>query len=171
MRSRPASAGRRLRGRLAAPGAAFALALVAGLSATGASAAAEPPRDPDALVSTIRAAIEAKDYEALRELVFWKDAGEIKRRVVRFELNRGLGRQIRSIAFEPFPANGLDAVVATGKLVPNMTITDRVRVVYDEPPVERTGKPPTAVFLVGKIDDAYRIGLVVRKPGFVDDDD
>ena len=167
--ARTSHRGRAVRGRLA-PGLAFALALATGaVGAAAGTSAAAPPRDPDGLVEAIREAIETKDYEAFRALVFWKDAGKIKRRVVRFEINRGLGRPIRSITFEPFPENGMAGVLATGKLVPNMEFTNRVRVVYDEPPTP-AGKPPTAVFLVGKIDDAYRIGLVVRKPGFDDDD-
>lgn len=135
------------------------------------AAAAELPRDPDTLVATIQEAIESRDYGRFEELVFWKDAGKIKRRIVAFQIRRGLGRPIRSITFEDFPEDGLAGALATGKLVPNMKMTNRVRVVYDEAPINSTGKLPTSVFLVGKIDDVYRIGLVVRKPGRDDDDD
>jgi hypothetical protein len=133
-----------------------------------AAAAPDLPHDGDALVRMIRTAIETSDYGALDRLVLWKDAGEIKKRLVRFELNRNLGRPIRSIAIEPFPEHGLDAAIATGKLAPNMEITERVRVVFDEPAVEGTGKPPTSVFLVGLHRDAYRIALVNQVR---DDDD
>lgn len=139
------------------------------LAAPAAAAAAELPRDPDALVQMIGDAITTKDYAAFEELVFWEGAGKIKRNIVRFELNRGLGRKVRSITFEPFPPTGMDGVLATGKLEPNMEITNRVRVIFDEPDVESTGKPPTAVFLVGKIGEEYRIGLVNRKR--IPDDD
>ena len=133
--------------------------------------AVELPRDPESLVSTIREAIETKDYERFKELVFWKDAGKIKRRIVAFQIRRGLGRPIRSITFEDFSEDYLAAAKATGKLAVNMPLTNRVRVVYDEEPINGSGKLPTSVFLVGKIDDVYRIGLVVRKPGKDDDDD
>lgn len=152
-----------------APGFLLAAGLFAAAIAVPTARAAELPTEPEALVETIRAAIEAKDYEALRALVYWEGAGKIKQRIVRFQLNRGLGRKIRAITFEPFPKGGFDGVNATGKLAPNMDVTNRVRVVYDEPVIETTGKRPTAVFLVGKIDGAYRIGLVNRK--FDDDDD
>ncbi|MEM7210917.1 MAG: hypothetical protein AAF479_03330 [Pseudomonadota bacterium] len=135
-----------------------------------ASAATELPETPDAMVDTIRSAIESKDYDALRELVFWKDVGKIKKRIVRFHLNRNLGRKIKTITWEDFPEDGLAAHIATGKLAPNMEMTNRVRVVFDEPVIEATGKPPTAVFLVGKRKGAWRIGLVNRS-GFDDDDD
>ncbi len=133
--------------------------------------AVELPRDSKSLVSTIREAIETKDYERFKELVFWKDAGKIKRRIVAFQIRRGLGRPIRSITFEDFSEDYLAAAKATGKLAVNMPLTNRVRVVYDEEPINGSGKLPTSVFLVGKIDDVYRIGLVVRKPGKDDDDD
>jgi hypothetical protein len=151
-----------LRGLLAPGVCALMLALPA------AAAPADLPRDQDALVASIKTAIETSDYAAFDQLVLWKDAGEIKKRIVRFQLNRNLGRPIRSIAIEPFPEHGLDAAIATGKLAPNMEVTHRVRVVFDEPPVEGTGKPPTSVFLVGLYEDAYRIALVNQRR---DDDD
>ena len=49
-----------------------------------------------------------------------------------------------------------------------MEVTHRVRVVFDEPPVEAAGKPPTSVFLVGLHGDVYRIALVNQVR---DDDD
>lgn len=164
--TRLAKAGRLARGRIV-PGlfACMAAASMAFASTTSL------PKEPDELVEAIRAAIETKDYAAFEELIFWKDVGKIKRRIVRFQINRGLGRPIKSITFEDFPEDGLDQVVATGKLVPNMEMTNRVRVIYDEEPINEEGKLPTSVYLVGKRDDVYRIGLVVRKPGFDDDDD
>lgn len=149
-----------------------AVALGLALGANSALAASgDLPKDSEALVETIREAIEARDYERFKELVFWKDAGKIKERVVAFQIRRGLGRPIRSVTFEPFPADGLKAHEDSGKLMVNMPVTNRVRVVYDEEPIDATGKLPTSVFLVGKVDDAYRIGLVVRKPDAFDDDD
>ena len=149
---------------LLAPGLAVLLAALP-------AQAVELPKDPESLVSTIRKAIETRDYERFEELVFWKDAGKIKRRIVAFQIRRGLGRPIHSITFEDFSEDQLAGAKATGKLAVNMTLTNRVRVVYDEEPINGSGKLPTSVFLVGKIDDAYRIGLVVRKPGQDDDDD
>jgi hypothetical protein len=43
----------------------------------------------------------------------------------------------------------------------------RHTVVYNEPPVDARGKPPASVFLAGRQDVAYRIGLVMQA---VDDD-
>ncbi|MGH1417906.1 MAG: hypothetical protein ACRBCJ_03515 [Hyphomicrobiaceae bacterium] len=149
----------------------FVAGLTAILTLAGTSAfSAELPRNPDELVRVIREAIETSDYERIRQIVYWENVSSIKRRIVRFQIRRGLGRPIRSISFEDFPKGGLKGVNATGKLMANMPVTNRVRVVYDEPPIEMTGKPPTYVYLIGKVDDAYRISLVVRKPG-VDDDD
>ncbi|MEX2518965.1 MAG: hypothetical protein WD969_06500 [Paracoccaceae bacterium] len=153
---------------LRAPGFLVA-GLVSAFLSGQAAAAIDLPKEPDALMDMIRGAIETKDYETFRELVYWEGAGEIKRRLVRFELNRGLGRPIYSIALEDFPENGLAGVEATGSLAANMQFTYRVRVVYDEPVLEKTGKRPAAVYLIGKVDETYRIGLVNRKR--VDDDD
>ena len=62
----------------------------------------------------------------------------------------------------------MDGVLATGTLKPNMEITNQVRVIFDEAPINDSGKLPTSVFLVGKQGEFYRIGLVNRAG---DDDD
>jgi len=144
--------------------------LAAALLLLARPAAAELPQTGEELVATLRSAIESRDYERIEALVNWEGAGTIKRRVVAYQIRHGLGRPIREIVLEPFPANGLDtAALATVNLKPNMALTERVRVVYDEPPVDATGKRPTAVFLVGREDGAYRIGLVVRAGDEQDD--
>lgn len=145
----------------------FAPALLVLVSMTPATAL-ELPSNEEELVIQLREAIETSNYGMLENMVFWKDAGKIKKRIVRFHLNRNLGRQIKSIGIEEFPEDGLDAVVASGKLRPNMQITHSVKVVFDEEPVNDTGKLPTSVFLIGKNDDVFRIGLVNRA---IDDDD
>lgn len=132
--------------------------------------AVEMPRDKEGVVNYIRTAIETKDYEMLSDLVFWKDTGKIKKRIVRFHLARSLGRPIKSISWESFPEDGFDAAISTGKLAPNMKVTNAVRVIFDEEPIDDAGKRPVAVFLVGKRNDVFRVGLVNRA-GFDDDDD
>lgn len=132
------------------------------------AAAAELPKERDEVVDYIRTAIETRDYEMLKALVFWKDTGEIKKRIVRFHLSRSLGRPIKSIGFEEFPADAFDEVKAGGRYAPNMDITNAVRVIFDEPVSEATGKPPTVVFLLGKRKDVFRVALVNRA---LDDDD
>lgn len=141
---------------LLAPGLTALMLLVPSISA------AELPKTPEAMMGEIRAAIETHDYDALKNLVFWKGAGKIKKRIVRFTLYRALGRKIKSITWENIPADGFDALIATGKLAPNMEMRHAVRVVFDEEPLPKTGKQPTSVFPVGMRDGVYRIGLVNR---------
>ncbi|MBY8975870.1 hypothetical protein KHP62_08645 [Rhodobacteraceae bacterium NNCM2] len=143
--------------------------LLAAMLALPADAAGLPANEEE-LVLKIRTAIETSDYDALKEIVLWKGAGKIKKRIVRFHLNRSLGRPIKSIEIVEFPADGLDGLIATGKLEPNIKVTHAVHVVFDEPAIDKSGKLPTSVFLVGKKDDVFRIGLVNRK-AFDDDDD
>jgi hypothetical protein len=133
------------------------------------AAAQDLPRTDQELIDRIQTAIDAKDYGPLEELVYWEGAGKIKRNIVAFEIRRGLGRKIDSITFENFPEDGMDKINAMERLRVNMPVTNRVRVTYDEAPINESGKQPTSVFLVGKKDGAYRIALVVRN--FDDDDD
>jgi hypothetical protein len=134
-----------------------------------AAAAAELPQTGDELLAALRGAIESRDYERIEALVNWEGAGTIKRRVVAFQIRHGLGRPIREIVLEPIPEQGLDAALATVGLKPNMALSERVRVVYDEPPVDASGKRPASVFMVGRQDGFYRIGLVIQP--VVEDDD
>lgn len=132
------------------------------------AAAAELPKTGDELVATLRSAIETRDYESIEALINWEGAGTIKRRVVAYQVRHGLGRPIREIVLEPIPGNGFAEDLAPLGLQPNMELSERVRVVYDEPPVDASGHLPASVFLVGREDDGYRIGLVIQSR---DDDD
>lgn len=140
------------------------------LASIALSAAQDLPRTDEELVEVIRTAIDARDYEPFEQLVNWEGAGKIKRRIVRFEIRRGFGRKIDTIAIEDFPKGGLDKIDAMKQIRVNMPVTHRVRVTFDEPPLEKTGRQPTSVFLVGKQDGAYRIALVVRNADDDDDD-
>ena len=151
--------------RLAALGL---LALGLGLAAPAIAAGARLPGDAEAMVAEIRSAIEARDYRRFEELVLWKDVGEIKKRIVAFQIRRGLGRRIESVTLEGLDRNALRAMLADGRHRLNMPVSRKVRVVYDEAAINGSGKKPTSVFLIGKYRDAYRIGVVVSNS---EDDD
>jgi hypothetical protein len=153
----------RLRGRRFGVGLAAALAVVA---AAGGAAADAPPTTEDQLVAEVRAALVGRDLAALEGLVNWDGASKYRRRHVTYQLRYGLGRPIRSIAMEPFPADGFKEIESRGTLRPNMPVTRQLRVVFDEPD-NAFGKPPTELFLIGRQGDAYKIALVLptKKPG------
>lgn len=139
--------------------------LLAGGGATAAGAVALPTTD-EQLVSTLRAALEGHDLATFEQLVNWDGAGKMKRRMVSYQLRYGFGRPIRSITLEPFPVDELSEMEANGRFKANMPVSQQVRVVFDEPD-NAYGKAPTAVFLVGREGEAYRIALVVpaQRPG------
>lgn len=145
-----------------------ALALGGWLALAGGAGAAPPalPATSEQLASVVRTALESRDLAAFDELVNWDGAGKMKRRVVSYQLRYGFGRPIRSITVEPFPAEAVRKMEAQGRFRANMPVSEQVRVVFDEPD-NVYGRPPTAVFLVGRKDEAYRIALVVPavKPG------
>ena len=134
----------------------------------GGSTAADLPRDAQSLAGDIRRAIETGDYARFDEMVFWKDAGVIKKRVVSYQIRSGFGRPVRSVEVEPFRQTGFDTALAAKQLALNMPVSHQIRVVYDEPALEGGGAP-TAVYLVGHRNDVWRIALVVRKAEADDD--
>ncbi len=146
---------------------ALLVAAAIGLGAAcGQAAAGELPRTAEDLVSAVRAALEGGDMDAMSRLVNWDEARKVRRRVVAYQIRTAFGRPIRSVTLEPFPEGGLDAATARGTMKANMTVSHRIRVVFDEPDVE-AGRPPTDLFLVGRQGEAYRIALVVPtgRPG------
>lgn len=145
-----------LRGRLA--GAVLGAAVLATAAQAGEG---DLPRTEADLVETVRTALLDRDEAAFDALINWEGAGEIKKRIVRFQLRSAFGRPIRSIKLQPFPKDGLDGVEARGTLAVNMPVSHRLKVEFDEPP-RPDGGAPVDVFLIGKEDEAYRIALVNR---------
>lgn len=139
----------------------FALAFLL-VGASSAVAAGLFPKTEEQLIAIVSTAIAERDMGTFDELINWEGASPIKRRIVGFEVRRGLGRPIRSVSVEPFPHDGLRKMEADGALKANMPVTHQLRVVYDEPPMESFGIAPTAVFLIGREGDTFRIALVVR---------
>lgn len=153
-------------------GVALRLAVALMISAAAPAAAAENPlpRNEDELVMAVRTAIAERDFGTMDRLINWEGATPVKRRIVSFQIRHGLGRPVRSISLDPFPENGLRALEAYGTVKANMPVTHELRVVYDEPAMEGFNIPPTAVFLVGREGEAFRIALVVRAEQDNDDD-
>lgn len=155
----PSTATGRLPFRWAAVAARF-LALVAiGGPATG----SELPKTEDELVNTVKDALLNRDMSRFTDLVNWDQARPIRQRAVKAQISTAFGRPIRSIALEPFPADGLKEAESSGTLKANMPVLHRLRVVFDEPALD-PADAPSDVFLIGQEGDHYRIALVVPVP-------
>lgn len=145
-----------------------ALALAAGLLAGPAGAqqpapeaAATPlPAQADALVAYVTKAMTDHDTAAFERLVNWTGTRAQRKRLTLYQIRSGFGRPIKAAALEPMPEDGLAEATARGTLKANMPVTERLRVVFDEPPVEGDAAP-TSVFLIGRESGAYRIALLV----------
>ncbi|AWB21755.1 hypothetical protein DA075_13205 [Methylobacterium currus] len=150
--------------RLAALALAGLLAGPAGAQSppdvTAASAAAPLPSQPDALVAYVTTAIRDHDLPAFERLVNWTGTRAQRKRLTLYQIRSGFGRPIKAAALEPMPEDGLAEATARGTLKANMPVTDRLRVVFDEPPVEGDAAP-TSVFLIGREGGTYRIALLV----------
>jgi hypothetical protein len=133
--------------------------LLAAGSAAAAQTVALPSTDVQ-VVSTVRTALQDHDFATSEQLVNWDGASKMRRPAVSWQLRYGFGRPIRSITLEPSPADQLRDMKAQGRFKATMPITQQIRVVFDEPD-NPYGKPPTALFLVGREGDAYRIALGV----------
>ncbi len=139
-----------------------ALVLMLAAASTAQAAIESLPTTDAELVATVRSAIVESDMNTFDQLINWDGASKMARRIVTFSVRHGLGRPIRSITLQPFPADGLAKIEAQGRKHVNMPVTNELRVVFDEPPIEGLTTSPTMVFLIGKLDDVYRIALMVR---------
>ncbi|MEQ9641154.1 MAG: hypothetical protein RIM84_14115 [Alphaproteobacteria bacterium] len=126
-------------------------------------AAAALPTNSEAMAALLRDAIAERDYGAIEAVINWDGAGKIKRRVVAFSVRRGLGRTVKSITVEPTDGQAIAATAKLNNKRLNMPVSHKIRVVYDEPPIN--GVVPTAVYLVGGDEAGWRIALVVRTGG------
>lgn len=141
------------------PGAARAQG-PAPASATPQGATSPLPAQADALVAYVTKAMTDHDVAAFERLVNWTGTRAQRKRLTLYQIRSGFGRPIKTAILEPMPADGLAEATSRGTLKANMAVTERLRVVFDEPPVEGDAAP-TSVFLVGREAGAYRIALLV----------
>lgn len=117
------------------------------------------PSDATALVAFVTGALRDRDEAAIERLVNWEGVRPQRKRLTLYQIRTTFGRPIKEMAVEDFPADGLAEVEARGTFKPNMTVTKRLRVVFEEEP----GEPDTSsanVFLLGEKDGAYRIAIL-----------
>lgn len=152
--------------------ALLTLALAAGLcglapplqaEAAPSAAAAEQtalPSDPQGVVAYVKAALRDRDEAAIERLVNWDGVRLPRRRLTLYQIRTTFGRPIKDMAIEDFPADGLAEVEARGTFKPNMTVTKRLRIVFDEEAGQPEGEASANIFLLGEKDGAYRIAVL-----------
>ncbi len=129
-------------------------------SAAKQGAASPLPAQADALVAYVTKAMTDHDASAFERLVNWTGTRAHRKRLTLYQIRAGFGRPIKAASLEPMPEDGLAEATSRGTLKANMPVTERLRVVFDEPPVEGDA-PPTSVFLIGREGGTYRIALLV----------
>lgn len=127
------------------------------------SAAASPdlPTSPDALLVEVRRAIEQGDFPAFERLVYWTDVSRHKRRIIAAQIRHSLSRPIQRIELESADKETRRDLQGLLDLRLNLPVSDLLRVTYDD----GAGEPvaPATVFMIGKLNGAYRIALLVKK--------
>lgn len=147
---------------LAAAGLVGTLVLSAAQAAESTAPAAAPlPSQPDEVVSYVTKALTAHDIDAFERIVEWKGARPVRKRMTLSQIRYSFGRPIKSATVEPFSADGFKRAKDMLDLDPNMAVTEQLKVVFDEPVGVEGGTQPTSVFLLGKEDGRYRIGLLL----------
>ena len=149
---------------VAAVAAALAAAAPAGSATAEAQASVERlPQASKELADYVSHALEAHDLDAFDRLVEWEGARPVRRRMTLYQIRYNFGRPIKSAVVEPIPPDGLGDAHALLSLKPNLPVTERLRVTFDEPPGP-SGEQPACVFLLGKEDGVYRISLLLGAP-------
>jgi len=118
------------------------------------------PGRPDELIAYVTRALNAHDLDAMDRLVEWEGARPVRRRMTLYQIRYNFGRPIKSVQVEPFPPNGLQDAQTQLDLKPNLPVTERLRVVFDEP-AGPDGDQPAGVFLLGRTVGVYRISLLL----------
>jgi hypothetical protein len=129
-------------------------------SAKGTDARASVPALPgqrDELIAYVIHALNTHDLDAIDRLIEWDGARQIRRRMTLYQIRYNFGRPIKSATVEDFPSDGLGEAKAQLNLKPNLPVTERLRVVFDEP-VGPDGETPASVFLLGRENGVWRVG-------------
>ena len=118
------------------------------------------PGRSDELIAYVTRALNTHDLDAMDRLVEWDGARPVRRRMTLYQIRYNFGRPIKSVKVEPFPPDGLQDAQAQLNLKPNLPVTERLRVVFDEP-AGPDGDEPASVFLLGRENGVYRISLLL----------
>lgn len=128
----------------------------------------EPPKSQDGLIAEVRLAIEKGDFEAIENIVLWTDVSPYRRRVISSQIRHSLGRPIHSIALEEADIETRRELQNLRNLRLNLPVSDLLRVTFGDS--DGSAEEPATVFLIGKLEGAYRIALLVKKAAPKDDD-
>jgi hypothetical protein len=125
--------------------------------------ASERPGTKDELVTLVRTAIEKEDFSMIDDIVNWQGVSDYKRRVFSSQILHALGRPISKIEFEDADQETRTSLAKMKNHKLNMDVTHLLRVTFSDG--EPGGIIPAEVFLIGRMEDAYRIALFVKAKG------
>ncbi len=144
------------------------LSLAAPVHAAQDDAAVHYPATTEELVTTVKTAIETKDFEAIEHIVNWMGISDYKRREFSTAIRHGLGRPIAKIELEQIDDETQRNLrnIKLHKL--NMQVSHILRVTYSDG--ETGGVTPASVYMIGRMANAYRIALLVKEKGTTEND-
>lgn len=128
----------------------------------------DPPTSQNGLIAQMKQAIEKGDFEAIEKIVLWTDVSPYKRRVIASQIRHSLGRPIQSIVLEEADIETRRELQSLRNLRLNLPVSDLLRVTFGD--ADGAADEPATVFLIGKLNGAYRIALLVKKAAPKDDD-
>ena len=137
-------------------------------AARGESSGKPFPKTVDELVAIVKSAVEAKDFEAIDHVVNWMGISDYKRREFSTQIRHGLGRPIAKVELEQIDDETMRALrnIKLHKL--NMQVSHILRITYADG--EAGGVTPAGVYLIGRMEEAYRIALLVKEKGTTEND-
>lgn len=126
------------------------------------------PKTIEDLAATVKGAIENKDFDAIDHLVNWMGISDYKRREFSTQIRHGLGRPIAKVELEQIDDETMRALrnIKLHKL--NMQVSHILRITYADG--EAGGVTPAGVYLIGRMEETYRIALLVKEKGTTEND-
>lgn len=147
------------------------IALSLGIIAAGAFVPAQATEEnvsqragtKDELVTLVRTAIEKENFSMIDNIVNWQGVSNYKRRVFSSQILHALGRPISKIEVEDADQETRTSLSKMKNHTLNMDVTHLLRVTFSDG--EPGGIVPAEVFLIGRMEDSYRIALLVKAKG------
>ncbi|MFW1677085.1 hypothetical protein ACFVYJ_04805 [Pontibacter sp. JAM-7] len=127
--------------------------------------AAELPTTKEALLDQFLQAHEAKNFDAISELINWDGVRKYKQKMIRVYTRNNFGRKVIGTEFEAADTQFLqDFSVGSRAYHSNMPVSHLMRIYFEDTVGDEPAEFGSVVYLVGEQNNQYQIAITINAP-------
>ncbi|WP_420600672.1 hypothetical protein [Neptuniibacter sp.] len=128
------------------------------------ASANELPSSKEALLDQFLSAHEAKDYDAISELINWDGVRRYKQKMIRVYTRNNFGRKVIGTEFEEADTDFLKHFsVGQKQYRSNHSVSHLMRINFEDTVGDEEPEYGSVVYLIGKQPEGYKISIAVRE--------